>query len=829
MALEPIDVSKSGQATKKTVTESVAVDFIAAPPPPENVSQPSKKPTQVPPRVRVITYANFHRPPFGKRGRIIQQEYDLREIGKATDTDALLRAAFDRHLTCIMKEGWSIQVRNDAVKRYLYKRLEEIEFMTDLPFDMVLRQCAQDLIEYGNFFLYMHRDVAKSSGQEIRWHGKRKDPIASLYPVDPTTMFPKVGETQEIRSWHQFLHEAVHNLHGLTGFTEESRDSKRYNPEDVVHGYWRRRTGYIFGTPTAIPVLDDIRALRRLEEVAELVAHKHGFPLLHIQVGTEEIPARRLADGTPEVDAVRDEYDLLPLEGAFVTSERVNVTSIDPDSMEFQKLLQHFHDRAMAGLGISAMDLGRGDTANRGSAVVLSQNLMDRCREYQKVISDFLSYKLFIPLVMEGGFDLTLDNKARLVFPDVDADRQMAINNHALALYQGGLVSETEAREIMGRDGIADGMREDMHLERIAIPLAKAQAKAKQEATVAAAANRNQPTNQSGTKTSKTKVTKNAPRASGEKRRRSDRTAFITEVLDTLREELHTYVDKQQLADRVIDDRELKRRFELAGEILSDEVAKITQPFIQEGMDRYAHDTRSSKTYYVGDAIRRRFARRCLAPAIDGLISMDQGSKSDAQRMVDRLRESPGKYHLTLAGMFDSWISRWSRLIDRLEPVAREYGYAQATWIDGKHDLHWVYDYACPSCKEVRSGNFTPAQAHYYGLLPRDCEAKLTAFNDRREDKDVDLVVAETSDNSVSLTTPNNPEYLELTDTNRFLRILLDSGLEAVIPEDNSEGWGYDGKGKVQLPSSGSGVAELWEGDQVVGRTRFSAGRNGRS
>jgi hypothetical protein len=719
-----------------------------------------------------------------------------------------------------MKEGWYVAGRNPVAVAYINRRIQEISYISRKTFSMILRETAQNLVEYSNFFLFLHRDEDRSTGNEVRVHGKRKRPIAALFPLDPTTMVPKVGDTIEIRSWHQILPDAHFTGQRFFGLTSDSqiKESKRYSPEDLIHGFWRRRTGQIFGTPSAIPVLDDIRALRRLEEVAELITHKHAFPLVHITVGTEKMPARRTVDGSPEVDIIRDQYEMMPLEGSLVTSERVSVEALSPDGMDLKPLLEHYHDRAMSGLGISSIDIGRGEVANRGTAITLSRNLMDRCREFQSILSEFFTEELFDILLMEGGFDLDPDNRVTLQFPEVDVERQMVVNNHAMALYQGNVFTETEARAMMGRDPLTAIQRQDLFMNRISIPLAKEEADASMRASVRAAAAKNQPANQSGKKTARTQAV-NSKKLAGERASRE-----VSAVLTLMQDDLRIYILNQEQENRVIDDRELRRRIAVHRERITDILHAACAQHIQAGMDRYAIDAESSTKFFVGNAIKKRFERRCLVTPIEEFLGTKVDAPSDVNRIVDSLRSSTGNYTTLLGGMFDNWRTRWGRLITRLQKISETFGYAQAAWIDDAHSLKWEFkNEPCERCSDVRADIVTPAQADYYGLFPRDCEARLKVLPTDKLPARVDLEVS-------SKEVPGGMELglnidgkssLGLTGGQRFITIVFDSGRDIVLPQDSSDDCTYDGKNTVRLPIREPGMVELWDSNRCVGRARI--------
>jgi hypothetical protein len=787
-------------------------------------ADPRKLPTSLQAQFRIVTHHTLDPPPFGRRSRIIQPEYDLAEIGKATDTDGLLRRAFDAHVTCIMKDGFNLVGRNERAKDYIQRRLDEISYMSQMSFAQILRQASQDLVEFHNFFIYYVRNPSRSSGDSITYHGKPKEPIAALHPIDVTTMFPVMGDTVEIRSWMQFMDgRHVTGRQILMMPDKELKGSRRFPVEDVLHGWHRRRSGFIFGTPSAIPVLDDIRALRRLEEIAELIVHKHAFPLVHLQVGTETMPARILGNGVSEVDLIRGQYEAIPLEGAIVTSERVSIEAIKVEAQELDGLLAHYERRAITGLGVSDMDLGRGATANRGTAVVLSRSLMDRCREYQRTLSEFFSGpgRLFDILLMEGGFPLTAENRVFLMFPEVDLDRRMAIQNHAMALYQGHVVSETEARLMMGRDPIQNDQRGDMFFERIEKPRAIIQAvdepftaEAK-NATKAATTSKNQPTNQNGTKPSKGSPV-------------NVRVRGANRLTDPLRQEFGDYVTECMRGERQISDDELRNLASEHGGAIEERLLKYLVPFLKQGFEMYQRDSASPTTFFVGEPLRTKFARRCIQDSIGGLLAED----GEIGELITRLRTATTDHMLEIASFFTFWEGRWDRYIARLEIVAQRFGYAQAAWIDDAHEVGWALsETPCSRCQELQDQRITPRNMNFHTLLGRDCVMGLQIADSNRLPGRVDLRVESfVSDNGahwLQLRVPERDDFLDLETPGRFVRIFLDSQESAVLPEEATGGWDYEGSGLCQIPKFESGIAELWSDGRVVGRARFEAATNG--
>lgn len=431
--------------------------------------------------------------------------YDLAECIKLMDIESLWAVSVDRHCSLIMKEKPQYVGKNPETVAYLQKRLIEMGYVGDSPFNETLRGLVRDLICTSNAYFVKKRDPSRSSGRRIRKWGRELEPISAVYTPDPSTISVKQTATGLIQQYIQKLD-----------------DQRRTWPNhDVIHITYRRKNGIIFGTPIVIPVLEDIKALRKFELLEEHVGHKFAFPLLHWKVGTEKVPADMWVDPVtqlekPEVDVARDYLNEMAQEGFVVTSERheIEVVGAQGEKLDLQPYIDHIELRVLAGLRLSEIDIGRGDTANRGTAKVISQNLIDECTEIQQVISEIVTFKLFDEILMEGGFDVTQENRVSLFFPPIDKEEKRAQELHDLNLYLAGGITQDEFRYRIGLDPISPEQEAKLFLNTQLIPLTKAAAAAKAAAAPSGDMSSQvsvavQPRNQYGKLGAKSKHTKN--------------------------------------------------------------------------------------------------------------------------------------------------------------------------------------------------------------------------------------------------------------------------------------------------------------------------------
>lgn len=453
---------------------------------------------------RVRSYESSTTPTrLSRNSNFVKSPYELGEIARAMDVEPYIMQSVKKHRIHILKEGYEIYGTDEETVKYINNRLFEIAMVSGIPTLQWVREFITNIIQYHNGILIYRRDSSRSSGKSIRMYGKVIQPIAGIYVGDPISMGVEIDKYGTPVRWKQ----RIDTVGDISGELKENI----FEPEDVLHLPIDRKTGMTFGTPYLVSVLDDIRALRKLEELVLVIAEKEAFPLYHYKVGTETHPAMVYDDGNTEVDMVLAQLGGTPTNGYIATSERhsIELISRDKSAMDITPLLEYFESRVLGGLSLSDVDLGRGGTANRGTATSMSKNLEDSAKDYQSIISAHLTQFLILPLLLEGGYDVTLDNMVYFKFPMIDREEERAHQNHGLQLYLGNALSLDEFRKsYLNREGEMDEMNTVLQKQLTAdITLAKAtpkpatSTKGKSSSTrsvAKTAANRSRPANQYG-------------------------------------------------------------------------------------------------------------------------------------------------------------------------------------------------------------------------------------------------------------------------------------------------------------------------------------------
>ena len=604
------------------------------------------------PQSKVIPYGirSYPAPGTTFRSHWNRPFHDLTEIARAVDTESYLARSIQKHREYALKEGWYLSGKNPETVAYVKKRLMEFEMISSVTTEEIIREVVTNLVSYSTALLVLNREPSKSTGRQIRLHGKTMNPISAIFGMDPTSVYVQQNTSGRALAWRQ-------QADGM--YTD-------FDADEVICITIDRKSGFIFGTPYVITVLDDIRALRRLEELVEMVSHKHLFPLFHYRVGTETSPAGQMEtpDGIliDEIDYVRSQVNLMPTEGGIVTSERHQIQFLGAEGkvLDLEPYLKHFEARVMGGLRLSGIDLGRGDTANRSTAGVINKNLMEAVKDYQQVISDQLTSKLINLIVLEGGFDLTDENKVEFKFPAIDREELRAHVNFGLSLYNANAITLEEFRrdflsmEPMSKSESAKQTNFGLYV----IPKLEKEAELKMKMAGPAVPpqekeveNKVRPENQYGKMSGKPRLNKN----------------------DNLVEDIkNMWLDTRQ---QVKQSEGLDNTEHLVNKFIND-TFNYCKPFISIAVDNGSMDA-------IG---RMNDATEVNVPAQLTDIFLSKIVKSDLQkisRKVIILLKQSSKDNATVTAAFDSVFLEMKHSISKFEEGAYRFGYAEACSIAG--------------------------------------------------------------------------------------------------------------------------------------------------
>jgi len=392
---------------------------------------------------------------------VMQPEFDLEECVAVYDAEPFVSAAIRRQLNIWYKQEFRFTSTEKKLADYLNQRFMDMAFVSGIPTEQMFKMITRDLLRFSNAFVIKHRDKALSGVAKFK--PSRPIPVAGYYPVSALNMYPRFNNGKLV-SWIRYL--------------DSGTVAAELDPRDVIHFTFEREPDFLFGKPRTLGAIEDISALRRIEENVEVLLQKYLFPLFQLTVGTPEAPAQYLPSGQSEVAVGRMMLEEMQQEGMLIGTERhkLEVVGAKGAAMDASKYLAHFKSRVMTALGVSPLDMGEGDTANRSTADNISQNLKERVLDDQGEFASQVVQFMVAELLMEHPDDISVPRsltKIKLHFPEVDVDNKIKKENHATNLWNNGGLTEDEYRAELGKLPIdSDVERSKMKHSVIDIPLA---------------------------------------------------------------------------------------------------------------------------------------------------------------------------------------------------------------------------------------------------------------------------------------------------------------------------------------------------------------------
>jgi len=376
--------------------------------------------------------------------------YNFDRIIQAIDTDSYVKQAMAKYQDLFWKEGWQIVGENPEAVAYLYQRIDYMEMAMRRPFLDFLIDLSDQLFKFSNVF------IVKARADLAEYFPKALEAVGAAQPVVGYYLIP-TEQARILRDKHNKPKAYLQRTNPMT-YAPTDRDPK-WPAESVIHLFFDRKPGRIFGTPFLANVLDDVVALRQIEEDIQNLVHRELFPLYKYRIGTADQPAE-----PEEIDQAAIEIENLRAEGGLILPFRHDVEVIGSQNaaLDASNYLNHFKERVAVGLGVAPHHLGMSmGGGNRSASERLDTALYDKIKHFQKQFAEMVRLNVFNELLFEGGFD-PLVNRCYFKFNEIDVDTQVKKETHIIQKYVNSLITLEEARMKIGEDPQVD--KEDLFM-----------------------------------------------------------------------------------------------------------------------------------------------------------------------------------------------------------------------------------------------------------------------------------------------------------------------------------------------------------------------------
>lgn len=425
---------------------------------------------------------------------IMRSPYRYDRIDVFYAKEAYFARAVTRQIETLLRNGYRFVSDNKKYLEIVNRKMNLIQMQSGKNLDQILSRMLMDLLKYSMFIL------EKQRGREadIKGSDNRKEKLKGLRLIRPHNLMFYLNKEGRIVS--------VKEMGSYFPLANQDTEIKSI---DLAIGQMYDPGYDIFPIPNCYQMMDDILTLRSIEETIELMSFQFGSPLLHAKVGERDAKE----PGPQEIREVHNNLVDMAPNGMITTAYWVNidVLNIQKGVANLVPYLEYFKNRVLIGSGTSSVSVGEGDTANRATSESIDDALADRCRYLAGVISGVFNNNIIPDILLEEGvpkeelFDKQGQLQVKLEFNETSLEKQIALINNVINLYQANLLTLPEARKRLKEVPLAENEEKLLYVYKIQIPLALAgKADPGGESGSSSAGSKakaaNQPQNQHGTK-----------------------------------------------------------------------------------------------------------------------------------------------------------------------------------------------------------------------------------------------------------------------------------------------------------------------------------------
>jgi hypothetical protein len=392
----------------------------------------------------------------GHRIGLLEQKppYDFATIQKAYLVDGYLRQAIDKHSEAVLKEGFWFHGNPDQVS-YIRKRLEMMGLATGEPWDLIIDSLVRDFAKFGNALLVVVPSPVSQPFASLNLKGLHgQTPIGGYFnlPVDQT--IPIYDDNGKLEKWVQTL-----------------QGQKRvFDARSVIHFSYCRSAGQLWGAPPTLGAIEDIRALRQMEESIQRLVDKHLNPLIH-----QEVPDL-VGDGQGRQEDVDDAvmiHQQMAPDGYIITppGHKIQVLGVESKALRAESYLAINKKRVFADLDVNEEIMGESMGGHPTSDEIIAP-MLPRTKFYQKLLSVQLTFYIINEILLEGGFDpyTYSEDRVEWVWNEIDIDRKIKEQTHVLNQYTMNAISLDETRSFFGLAPLTPEEEMGLYVNKIQIP-----------------------------------------------------------------------------------------------------------------------------------------------------------------------------------------------------------------------------------------------------------------------------------------------------------------------------------------------------------------------
>lgn len=377
---------------------------------------------------------------YNRNNITVISPYNYEIIDKHRSKESYFGRSLNKQIETIMRNGYNFVSDNDDFVAIINKQFTYLSIESGTSLNHYIAKIAENLSLYGICFI----EKIRSGNLDGTVKGLRFDekPITNIMIHSPQDTKVELNSvSNRLLKFYKYYRPSFKRQNA-----GEPREIEKYN---IAVSRLMSCEYEFYPEPACFSMLEDILSLRSLEETVEILSSQFSSPLLHAKIGSDTFPAT-----DPQVESIYSAIVNMAPNGFIATNHTVEITSVNlQNSMaDLIGYIEHFKNRVLVGSGSSPISVGEADTTNRNSADTINNSLADHCSYIADAIVQVFDYNIIPDILLNSGIspDKIVGNDGlpvvRLIFNETDLDKQIAKNNHAMALFQSNSITHDELR-----------------------------------------------------------------------------------------------------------------------------------------------------------------------------------------------------------------------------------------------------------------------------------------------------------------------------------------------------------------------------------------------
>lgn len=378
--------------------------------------------------------------------------------------DGYVYRSMELYAAAILTQEYEL-IGNKRDVAYVKDYLKKIEEEKGQSLEDYIRKLLYSIRKYGIAYTSIERDKS-NNGSWLDKENYRRRPITGFYVEDAKTMSMIFKNRPfKINGYIQMENDVL-TYSSPSGFKTIFPKASNYpmqlfynlsnlkkqfpvwTPRDMIYTSIPTDSAVVFPMPPLYPAVDDLRSLRDIESILDMVIYQYGSPLIHVTADVDE-----LSTAQTQANRVIRQLEKMEANGMIGTSKKVEVKVVDLKNgvADLKEYLEYYSGRLFTDIGVTGSAIGSStDSSARATADIEMKVVNYNVEMYQDIMErpiNNIIYEIIQTKYQKSGLPR---DKVQFKFNRIDINQKIQEETHHANIYNFGLITRTEARKAMG-------------------------------------------------------------------------------------------------------------------------------------------------------------------------------------------------------------------------------------------------------------------------------------------------------------------------------------------------------------------------------------------